>query len=46
MSTIIEVTGREIMDSLSPAGLSIHLRADSIQEGRSVMAQVRALAGK
>ncbi len=37
---------REIMDSLPPAGLSVHLRADSIQEGRSVMAQVRALAGK
>ena len=35
---------REIMDSLSPAGLSVHLRADSIEEGRSVMAQVQAHA--
>ncbi len=29
---------REILDGLYPAGLSVHLRADSVEEGRAVMA--------
>lgn len=35
---------REIMDSLSPRGLSVHLRAESIEEGRRVMEQARQMA--
>lgn len=34
----------QIMDSLSPRGLSVHLRADSVAEGQEVMAYVRKLA--
>ncbi len=33
---------REILDSLSPNGLSVHLKAASIEEGREVMANVTA----
>ena len=32
----------EIMDGLSPAGLMVHLKADTVEEGRAVMAHVRA----
>jgi hypothetical protein len=35
---------REILDGLSPRGLSIHLKADSVEEGRAVMQAVRATA--
>ena len=35
---------REILDALSPRGLSVHLKADSVEEGRAVMARVRELA--
>jgi hypothetical protein len=34
----------EIMDALSPRGLSVHMRADSVEEGRAVMAAVKARA--
>jgi hypothetical protein len=33
----------EILDSLSPRGLSVHLKAASIEEGRAVMARVREM---
>ncbi len=32
---------REILDGLSPRGLSVHLKADSVEEGQAVMARVR-----
>lgn len=32
----------EIMDGLSPNGLMIHMKADSIEEGRAVMSYVKA----
>jgi hypothetical protein len=32
---------KEICDGLSPAGLSVHLKGDSLEEGQAVMAQVR-----
>lgn len=32
---------REILDGLSPAGLSVHLKAESVAEGREVMAAIR-----
>jgi len=35
---------REILDGLSPRGLSVHLKAGSIDEGREVMARVCHLA--
>jgi hypothetical protein len=34
----------EILDRLSPRGLSIHLKADSAKEGQAVMAHVREKA--
>jgi len=34
----------EIMDSLSPRGLSVHLKAESVEEGRAVMEAVRRMA--
>jgi len=34
----------EILDGLSPRGLSVHLKADSVEEGRAVMARVRERA--
>ena len=34
----------QIMDGLSPCGLSVHLKADSLEEGRAVMAHVREAA--
>ena len=34
----------EILEGLSPRGLSVHLKADSVAEGRAVMAQVREKA--
>ncbi len=34
----------EILDGLSPHGLSVHLRAESVEEGRAVMDHVRARA--
>jgi hypothetical protein len=34
----------EIVDGLSPRGLSVHLKADSIEEGRAVMEAVRKTA--
>ena len=34
----------EILDSLSPNGLSVHLAADSVAEGQAVMDAVRARA--
>ncbi len=36
----------EILDGLSPAGLSVHLKADTVEEGRAVMAAVHERAGK
>jgi hypothetical protein len=36
----------EILDGLSPRGLSVHLRAESVAEGRMVMAYVREKAGR
>jgi len=33
---------REIMDGLSPNGLSVHLKAESVEEGRAVMAKTQA----
>jgi hypothetical protein len=33
---------KEILDGLSPRGLSVHLAAESVAEGRAVMAAVRA----
>ena len=33
---------REILDGLSPAGLSVHLNTSSVEEGREVMAEVGA----
>lgn len=36
----------EILDGLSPRGLSVHLKAESAAEGREVMAQVKALAAR
>ena len=35
----------EILASLAPSGLSIHLKADSVEEGRAAMAYVRERAG-
>jgi hypothetical protein len=35
---------REILDGLSPRGLSVHLKATSIAQGRAVMDTVRAMA--
>lgn len=32
---------RELMDGLSPRGLSVHLKAESVEEGREVMARVQ-----
>lgn len=32
---------QEIMDALSPRGLSVHLKAESVAEGREVMVKVR-----
>jgi len=34
----------EILDGLSPRGLSVHLKADSVEEGRMVMASAREKA--
>jgi hypothetical protein len=34
----------EILDGLSPQGLCVHLKADSVEEGRAVMAYVRERA--
>jgi len=34
----------EILDGLSPRGLSVHLKADSVSEGRAVMAYVQEKA--
>ena len=34
----------EIMDSLSPRGLSVHLKAESVEEGRDVMEAVKLMA--
>jgi hypothetical protein len=31
---------REILDTLSPRGLSVHLKADTVEEGRAVMQRV------
>jgi hypothetical protein len=36
----------EILDGLSSRGLCVHLKADSIEEGRSVMAYVHERAGR
>jgi hypothetical protein len=33
---------QEIFDGLSPRGLSVHLKAESVEEGREAMARVRA----
>ena len=35
---------REILDGLSPRGLSVHLKADSVEEGRAVMAAVERVS--
>lgn len=35
---------REILDGLSPRGLSVHLKADSVEEGREVMRMVQEMA--
>jgi hypothetical protein len=35
---------KEILDGLSPRGLSVHLAAESVAEGRAVMEAVRAMA--
>lgn len=35
---------KEILDNLSPRGLSVHLKAESVEEGRAVMEAVRAMA--
>ena len=34
----------EILEVLSPRGLCVHLKADSVEEGREVMAHVREKA--
>jgi hypothetical protein len=34
----------EILEHLSPQGLSVHLKAESVEEGRAVMAHVSKLA--
>lgn len=34
----------EILDGLSPRGLSVHLKADSVEEGQAVMAYIRERA--
>ena len=34
----------QILDGLSPRGLSVHLKAGSVEEGRAVMEAVRAMA--
>jgi hypothetical protein len=36
----------EILDALSPRGLSVHLKADTIAEGRAVMQHVKSYAKK
>lgn len=36
----------EIMDGLSPGGLSLHLKADSVEEGRAVMRFVQERAAR
>ena len=35
---------KEIMEGLSPRGLSVHLKAESVEEGRAVMEVVRTRA--
>jgi hypothetical protein len=35
---------REILDGLSPQGLSIHLKAESVDEGRAMMAAAKRIA--
>jgi hypothetical protein len=34
----------EILDGLTPAGLCVHLKAESVAEGRAVMAAIRRLS--
>ena len=36
----------QILDGLSPRGLSVHLNAASVEEGRAVMETVRAMAAR